>query len=95
MGAGAGFGTCSVWNWQGSAYSATWSIGAIGQLMVARADSGEITVQRQDTSGNLAGLNATYTAKWDGTRFADGKMAFTFKGGSSTGGHLRRWNHIR
>jgi hypothetical protein len=84
-GAGASSGACSVWIWQGSSYSATWSIGAIGQLTVTNSDRGEITVKRQDTAGNLAGLNATYTAKWDGTRFSDGKMAFTFKGTSSTG----------
>lgn len=85
MGAGASTAACSVWTWQGSNYSATWSIGAIGLLTVKGGERGEFTLQRQDTAGNLAGLTATYTAKWDGTRFNDGKMSFTFKGASSTG----------
>jgi hypothetical protein len=85
LGAGANTAACSVWTWEGSFYSATWSIGAIGHLTVTSSDHGEIKVQRQDTAGNLAGLNATYTAKWDGTRLSDGKMAFTFKGTSNTG----------
>jgi len=85
MGAGATFATCSVWTWEGSAYAATWSIGAIGHLTVTRSDHGELTVQRQDTAGSLAGLTATYTAQWDGTRLGDGKMSFSLKGNSNTG----------
>ncbi|HXP27290.1 MAG TPA: hypothetical protein VN891_15980, partial [Steroidobacteraceae bacterium] len=74
-----------MWNWQGASYSATWSIGAMGQLTVTSGERSEITVHRQDTSGSLAGLDATYTAKWDGSHFSDGKMTFTFKGAPNTG----------
>jgi hypothetical protein len=82
---GANTSTCSVWIWHGSSYSAIWSIGAAGQLTVESGKSAELRVRRSDTSGSLAGLNATYTGKWDGTRFTDGKMQFTFKGASNTG----------
>jgi hypothetical protein len=85
MGAGANAAACSVWSWEGSSYSATWSIGAIGHLTVTGSDHGELKVQRQDTGGNLAGLTATYTARWDGARISDGKMTFTFKGTPNTG----------
>ena len=101
---GATSNTCSVWIWHGSSYSATWSIGAMGQLTVEsgdraasegipsgddRAASGgnaaELRIRRVDTSGTLVGLAGTYTGKWDGTHFTDGKMTFTFKGASNTG----------
>lgn len=89
---GANSNTCSVWIWHAASYSATWSIGAVGQLTVAsgdRAASGgnatELRVHRVDTAGTLAGLDATYTGKWDGTQFTDGKMTFSFKGASNTG----------
>jgi hypothetical protein len=42
-------------------------------------------VQRTDTAGGAAGLTATYTGKWDGTRFTDGKLTYAFKGASGTG----------
>jgi hypothetical protein len=84
-GAGASSGTCSVWIWHGSSYSATWSIGAMGQLTVEGSNPNELIVRRVDDSGNFSGLHATYTAKWDGTRVTDGKMTFTFKGASNTG----------
>ena len=82
---GASSNTCSVWIWHGSSYSATWSIGAIGQLTVESTNAAELRVHRVDTSGILVGLDATYTGKWDGTQFTDGKMTFTFKGASNTG----------
>jgi hypothetical protein len=84
-GAGASSSTCSVWIWHGSSYTATWSIGAAGKLTVEGTDPSQLTVRREDDSGSLAGLTATYIAKWDGTRFADGKMSFTFKGSANTG----------
>jgi hypothetical protein len=83
--AGANSSTCSVWIWHGSSYSATWSIGAMGQLTVEGNNPSELTVRRVDNSGTLTGLNATYTGKWDGTHLTDGKMTFTFKGASNTG----------
>jgi hypothetical protein len=68
---GATSNTCSAWIWHGASYSATWSIGAIGQMTVAsgnRAASegnpAELSVRRLDTTGSLAGLTATYTGKW-------------------------------
>ena len=82
---GASSNTCSVWIWHGSSYSATWSIGAMGQLTVSSTNAAELRVHRVDTAGILAGLDATYTGKWDGTQFTDGKMTFTFKGASNTG----------
>ena len=84
---GASSNTCSVWVWHGSSYSATWSIGAMGQLTVASGggNAAELRVRRVDTAGTLAGLDATYTGKWNGTQFTDGKMTFTFKGASNTG----------
>jgi hypothetical protein len=82
---GATSNTCSAWIWHGTSYSATWSIGAIGQLTVASGAAAELSVRRLDTTGSLAGLTATYTGKWDGARFSDGKMTFTFKGASNTG----------
>jgi hypothetical protein len=84
--AGAGFSSCSVWMWQGSSYSAIWSNGAHGQLTVASGDAPDLRVQRTDTSGNLTGLNAVYTGKWDGTSIIDGKLTYTFKGNSGSGG---------
>jgi hypothetical protein len=42
-------------------------------------------VQRTDTAGGAAGLTATYTGKWDGTHFTDGKMTYAFKGATGTG----------
>ena len=42
-------------------------------------------MQRKDTAGGAAGLTATYTGKWDGTRFTDGKMTYAFKGASGAG----------
>jgi len=85
VGSGASAEACGVWSWQGASYSATWSIGAMGQLNVTSGEHSEISVHRQDTSGSLAGLDATYTAKWDGSRFSDGKMTFTFRGAPNTG----------
>jgi hypothetical protein len=82
---GATSNTCSVWIWHGSSYSATWSIGAMGQLTVESGNAAGLRIHRLDTSGTLVGLDATYTGKWDGTQFTDGKMSFTFKGAPNTG----------
>jgi hypothetical protein len=83
--------SCSVWIWHGSSYSAIWSIGAIGQLTVESGNAAELRIRRSDTSGSLAGLTATYTGKWDGTRFTDGKMQFNFRGASG----MRIWTGAR
>jgi hypothetical protein len=84
-GAGATSSTCSAWIWQGGSYSAVWSIGAVGQLTVSGARDGEITFQRTDTAGLLAGLRGTYTGRFDGARFDDGKATFSLTGASNTG----------
>jgi hypothetical protein len=83
---GSGFSSCSVWMWQGSVYTAIWSNGAIAQLSVESGDAPDLRVQRTDTSGNAAGLSATYTGRWDGNAVSDGKLTFTFKGASGVGG---------
>lgn len=82
---GAPTSTCSAWIWHGASYSAVWSIGAIGQITVGARNPADISFQRVDSEGALAGLTATYTAKWDGTRFSDGNFSFTFKGSSNAG----------
>jgi hypothetical protein len=83
--AGPGFSSCSLWTWHGSSYSAIWTNGATGQLTVVSGNAAELSVQRTDTAGGAAGLTATYTGKWDGTRFTDGKLTYAFKGASGTG----------
>jgi hypothetical protein len=82
---GATSSTCSAWIWHGGSYSAVWSIGAIGQLTVTGAKDGEISFQRTDTAGLLAGLSGTYTGRFDGARFSDGKATFSLKGASNAG----------
>lgn len=82
---GSGFSSCSVWMWQGAAYSAIWSNGATGQLTVQSGNAAEIQFQRVDAAGPAAGLNATYSGKWDGSSVKDGKLSFTFKGASGSG----------
>lgn len=82
---GATSGTCSAWVWRGGAYSAIWSIGAIGQLTVSGAKDGAISFQRTDSAGLFAGLSAAYTGKFDGARFSGGKVTFSLKGSSNTG----------
>jgi hypothetical protein len=82
---GATSSTCSAWIWRDGSYSAVWSIGAIGQLTVTGAKEGEIGFQRTDTAGLLAGLSGTYTGRFDGARFSDGKATFSLKGTSNTG----------
>jgi hypothetical protein len=99
---GANSNTCSVWIWHGSSYSATWSIGAMGQLTVPNGDNAsELRVRRVDTSGTLAGLDATYTGKWDGTHFTAGSARYSIadrQGRSRRSllmgrkGHDRTWN---
>ena len=83
--AGASSSTCSAWIWHAGSYSAVWSIGAIGQLTVTGAKDGEISFQRTDTAGLLSGLSGTYTGKFDGARFSDGKATFSLKGASNAG----------
>ena len=83
--AGPGFSSCSLWTWHGSSYSAIWMNGETGQLTVVSGNAAELSVQRKDTAGGAAGLTATYTGKWDGTRFTDGKMTYAFKGASGAG----------
>jgi hypothetical protein len=83
--AGPGFSSCSLWTWHGSSYSAIWSNGETGQLTVVSGNAAELSVQRTDTAGGAAGLTATYTGKWDGTHFTDGKMTYAFKGATGTG----------
>ena len=83
--AGPGFSSCSLWTWHGSSYSAIWSSGETGQLTVVSGNAAELSVQRTDTAGQFAGLTATYTGKWDGTRFTDGKMTYAFRGASGAG----------
>jgi hypothetical protein len=83
-GTGATSQTCSAWIWHGASYSAVWSIGAIGQL-TASGHAGEITFTRTDPAGIFAGLTGTYTGKWDGASFSDGKATFSLKGASNSG----------
>jgi hypothetical protein len=83
--AGPGFSSCSLWIWHGSSYSAIWTNGETGQLTVVSGNAAELSVQRTDTAGGAAGLTATYTGKWDGTHFTDGKMTYAFKGATGTG----------
>jgi hypothetical protein len=83
--AGPGFSSCSVWIWHGSSYSAIWSNAETGQLTVDSGNAAELSVRRADTAGQFAGLTATYTGKWDGTHFTDGKMTYAFKGASGAG----------
>jgi hypothetical protein len=78
--------TCSAWIWHGGSYSAVWSIGAVGQLTVSGAKDGEISFQRTDTAGLLAGLSGTYAGRFDGARFVDGKVTFSLKGSSNPDG---------
>jgi|HubBroStandDraft_5_1064220.scaffolds.fasta_scaffold12314_3 hypothetical protein len=81
---GPNYAACSLWIWHGSSYSAIWQNGAVGQLTVASADAANVQFERQDSAGPVAGLTATYTAKWDGTSFNDGKIVATLKGGTNT-----------
>jgi hypothetical protein len=95
--AAPGYSSCSLWTWHGSSYSAIWTSGEIGQLTVDSGDraasegipsggnAAELRVRRTDTAGHFPGLTATYTGKWDGTHFTDGKMTYAFKGTSGTG----------
>ena len=54
-------------------------------MTVTSAKDGEISFQRTDTAGLLAGLSGTYTGRFDGARFNDGKVIFSLKGTSNTG----------
>jgi hypothetical protein len=54
-------------------------------LTVTGAKDGEISFQRTDTAGLLTGLSGTYTGKFDGAGFSDGKATFSLKGSSNTG----------
>lgn len=83
--AGATFSTCSAWIWHGASYSALWSIGAIGQLTVSSAQGGEVRFERTDAAGIFPGLSGTYTGRFDGNGFSDGKATFSWKGASNTG----------
>jgi hypothetical protein len=81
---GLNYAACSLWIWHGTSYSAIWQNGAVGQLTVTSADAANVQIERQDSAGPVAGLTATYTAKWDGTSFNDGKIVATLKGGTNT-----------
>jgi hypothetical protein len=82
---GATSSTCSAWIWREGAYSAVWSIGAIGKITVSAAKDGVISFQRTDSAGLLTGLSGAYTGKFDGASFSDGKVTFSLKGSSNTG----------
>lgn len=71
--------------WHGSYYSAIWSNGETGQLTLKSGNNADLQVQRTDTAGPFAGLNVSYTGKWDGTQVTDGKLTFTFKGTPGAG----------
>jgi hypothetical protein len=81
---GPNYAACSLWIWHGTSYSAIWQNGAVGQLTVTSADAANVQIERQDSAGPVAGLTATYTAKWDGSSFNDGKIVATLKGGTNT-----------
>jgi len=81
--AGTNYNACSLWVWHGSSYSAIWQNGAVGQLTVASGDSSDLRIDRRDTAGPVAGLTATYTGKWDGKSFSDGKITATLAGGTN------------
>lgn len=88
---GPHYNACSVWTWNGSAYTAIWQNAAVGHLVVESADHAAIRVRRDDASGTLKGLSATYTGRWDGHAIREGKMAISFNGASST----LTWNASR
>jgi hypothetical protein len=79
----ANYAACSLWIWHGSSYSAIWQNGAVGELTVASGDSSDLRIERKDSAGPVAGLTATYTAKWDGKTFSDGAIAATLNGGTN------------
>jgi hypothetical protein len=81
---GQSYAACSLWIWRGTSYSAIWQNGAVGQLTVTSADAANVQIERQDSAGPVAGLTATYTARWDGSSFNDGKIVATLKGGTNT-----------
>jgi len=84
---GPNYAACSVWIWQGSSYAAIWGNGAAGQLTVANGSAGalhgDLRIGRRDTSGPVKGLTATYTGKWDGKSFSDGKITATLNGATN------------
>jgi hypothetical protein len=81
---GPNYFACSVWMWNGTAYTAIWGNGAIGQMTVESGDSQDLKIQRTDTAGTFAGFSGTYTGKWDGKSISNGQMSFTFKTISAT-----------
>lgn len=81
--AGTNYTACSLWVWHGSSYSAIWQNGAVGQLTVDSGDSSDLRIERHDTAGPVTGLAATYTGKWDGKTFSDGKITATLNGGTN------------
>lgn len=81
---GPNYLACSLWIWRGSAYSAIWQNGAFGQLTVTSTDPENASFARQDSAGPVAGLKATYTAKWDGSTFTGGKIVAKLAGATNT-----------
>jgi hypothetical protein len=79
---GAHYSACSVWVWHGMAYSAIWQNGAVGEVTVQNGNPAQIQFARRDSAGPVAGLTATYTAKWDGKSFSDGKITANLQGGT-------------
>lgn len=77
------YSACSVWVWHGTSYSASWPNGAVGQITVSNTSLQHMQFERRDSAGPVAGLTATYTAKWDGKSFTDGKITANLKGTTS------------
>jgi hypothetical protein len=79
----ANFNACSVRIWHGMTYSAIWSNAAVGQITVSNGNPQQLQFERRDSAGPVAGLTATYTGKWDGKSFTDGRITATLKGATS------------
>jgi hypothetical protein len=62
-----GVNNCAHWTFLGTQGNGQWPSGEIGNLSVERFDKDSVVIHRADSTGNSAGLTATYS----GTRHGD------------------------
>jgi hypothetical protein len=74
-----GLMTCALWIWNGKLYDGAWANGTIGQMTVQSPDPHALVIKRIDTTGAAAGLNGTYSGKWDGKQITDAKFSWSWK----------------
>jgi hypothetical protein len=82
-------GNCGLWTFNGPKGEGRWRGGAIGSLTMRVSKDGVVTVERQDATGTMIGLVATYQGTLNGDRIVDGTVKWTYPNHKTASGS---WN---